>query len=135
MALKDPFGNPTQHIFFIFQTHLHTFEHTFSPTRISKTFKIPYSNLVIQNTQTEFWKQTYCPRVADPSCKNIMSFYFFLYYMRFYFFILYAVRTVGFATSNTYIRGMNDGVIYFLVIDMDICVVWVGRHFFSKKNR
>ena len=40
------FGNPTQHIFFTFQTHLHIFQYIFSPTRISKTSKIPYSNLV-----------------------------------------------------------------------------------------
>ena len=130
MALKDPFGNPTQHIFFIFQTHLHTFEHTSSPTRISKTFKIPYSNLVTQNTQTEFWKQTYCPRVADPSCKNIICFYFFILYAFLFFYII--CRTYCWVCNFEHIRGMNDGVIYFLVIDMDICVVWVGRHFFSK---
>ena len=39
-------GNPTQHTFFTFQTYLHTFQHFFFPTRISKTPKIPYSNLV-----------------------------------------------------------------------------------------
>ena len=32
--------------YFTFQTHLHIFQHTFLPTRISKTQKIPYSNLV-----------------------------------------------------------------------------------------
>ena len=129
MALKDPFGNPTQHIFFIFQIHLHTFEHTFSLTRISKTFKIPYSNLVTQNTQTEFWKQTYCPRVADPSCKNIISFYFFILYAFLFFYII--CRTYCWVFNFEHIRGMNDGVIYFLVIDMDICV---GRQTFLLKK-
>ena len=43
---EGPFGNPTQDIFLTFQTHLHTFQHNFSPTRILKTPKIPYSNLV-----------------------------------------------------------------------------------------
>ena len=39
MKNKGLFGHQVQTTIFIFQTHLHTFQHTFSPTRISKNFK------------------------------------------------------------------------------------------------
>ena len=58
--------------------------------------------------------------VADPSCKNIMSFFFYI-----------ICRTYCWVFNFEHIRGMNDGVIYFLVIDMEICV---GRQTFLLKK-
>ena len=52
--IQSPFGNLTQHIFFTFQIYLHTFQRTFSPTHISKTSKIPYSNLITKRGLHDF---------------------------------------------------------------------------------
>ena len=42
--ILGPFGIPIWATIFTFQTHLHTFSHTFSPIRISKNYKNLISN-------------------------------------------------------------------------------------------
>ena len=55
--IQSPFGNLIQHIFFTFQTHLYTFQHTFSPTHILKISKIPYSNLTTKRVHNIFSRE------------------------------------------------------------------------------
>ena len=47
--IEGPFDVPILATIFIFQTHLHTFLHTFSPTCISKNYKNP-SQTTLPNT-------------------------------------------------------------------------------------
>ena len=46
---QDMFGHQDQTTIFIFQTHLHTFQYTFSSTRISKNFK-KFQTTILKST-------------------------------------------------------------------------------------
>ena len=46
---QDMFGHQDQITIFTFQTHLHTFQYTFLPTRISKNFK-KFQTTILKST-------------------------------------------------------------------------------------